>query len=185
MNAKDASDAVAPIRRSISVSWSPDVAFERFTARFATWWPTYALSIGGRRVKQVVFECRAGGRIYEEHADGTRFLWGKVLVLEPPTRVVFTHHASRAESDAQVVEVTFVPEGTGTLVELVATGWEKMSPEARRARSGYRMTWRAALDRYADRFGGTILMFNVMSTAIDAMGQRGTFIRNSLARMPD
>ncbi len=182
--ARTAADDVAPIRRSVSVSWSPDVAFQRFTADFGKWWPRYGHSIGGRRVKRVVFEARLGGRIYEEHHDGTRFMWGIVTALEPPRRVAFTHHASRAESDAQEIDVSFTPEGTGTRVELVSRGWEKMSLQAKRARGGYHMTWGVALDRYAGRFSGVLLLFIAMSTAIDIIGQRGTFIRNSLGRMP-
>jgi len=182
--ARRRADAVAPIRRSVSVSWSPEVAFRRFTADLAQWWPRYTNSIGGRRVKQIVFEARVGGLIYEEHHDGTRFLWGRVTALEPPRRVAFTFHATRAESDAQEVEVTFTPDGAGTRVELVSRGWEKMSPEAGRARGGYEMTWGVALDLYARRFSGTWLFFFTLAVAIDVSGQRSTFIRHSLGRMP-
>jgi len=177
-------DDVEPIRRSISVSWSPEKAFHRFTADFAKWWPRYSNSIGGKRVKQVVFEARVGGRIYEEHHDGTRFAWGIITVLEPPRRVAFTFHAARAESDAQEVEVSFVSEGTGTRLELVSRGWENMSRDAKRARGGYRLTWGVALDTYAGRVSAPLLLFTAMSATIDLIGQRGTFIRNSLGKMP-
>ncbi len=182
MTRKEA-DAVAPIRRSVVVSWSPEAAFQRFTADFAKWWPSMALSIGGRRVKQVVFECRVGGSIYEEHYDGTRFLWGTVSVLEPPKRVAFTFHSSRAASDAQDIEVTFLPDGTGTRVELLSTGWEKLGAKARQAHGGYKLSWKAALDGYAGRSTGMLFFFNAMSVAIDVTRGRGAFIRNSLSRM--
>ena len=106
--------SVEPIRRSVSVSWPQAEAYRRFVQDFAKWWPSYSYSIGGSRVKRVVFEPRAGGRIYEEHKDGTRMRWGTVIALEPPRRVAFTFHPSRAESDAQLVEITFAPEGEGT-----------------------------------------------------------------------
>jgi uncharacterized protein YndB with AHSA1/START domain len=176
--------AVTPIRRSISVSWSQDEAYRRFTADFAKWWPSYSLSIGGKRVERVVFEAREGGRIFEEHHDGTRFLWGTVTALEPPRRVAFTFHSSRAASDAQSVEVTFDPDGDGTRVTLVATGWEKMSDKAKRAHRGFELSWKAALDAYAERSSGMLLFFKVMSFTIDALRQRGSFIRHSLSRMP-
>ena len=173
-----------PIRRSVSVSWTPEAAYQRFTADFSRWWPSYALSIGGRRVTNIVFEPRIGGRIYEEHKDGTRFLWGTVTALEPPRRVAFTFHSSRAESDAQTVEVSFLAEGTGTRVELVSTGWEKMSPEARRAHGGYKLSWKAALDGFANRSSGLLLFFSAMSAGIDLVRGRDSFVRNSLSRMP-
>ncbi len=175
--------AAAPIRRSVLVSWDPDHAFRRFTAEFAEWWPRYALSIGGRRVKRVVLECRVGGLIYEEHHDGTRFRWGTVVTLDPPRRIAFTYHATRAESDAQHVEVTFVPEGTGTRVELVSSGWEKMGKDAQRAHGGFRLSWGCALDGFAGRFSGVRILFTVMCAAIDITGQRNSFIRGSLGRM--
>jgi uncharacterized protein YndB with AHSA1/START domain len=177
-------NAGSPIRRSVVVSWSPEAAYERFTADFAKWWPSIALSIGGRRVRRVVFECRTGGQIYEEHHDGTRFLWGTVQVLEPPTRVAFTFHSSRAASDAQYVEVSFTPQGTGTRVELVSTGWEKMSPEARRTHGGYKMSWKAALDRYAGHASATTLLFDAMSVVMDVTRGRQKFMAGSLSKMP-
>ncbi len=181
---KNTADAVAPIRRSVVVSWNPEAAFQRFTADFAKWWPSIALSIGGKRVKQVVFECHAGGSIYEEHHDGTRFLWGTVKAVEAPRRVAFTFHSSRAASDAQNIEVSFVPDGTGTRVELVSTGWEKMGDEARRTHGGYKLSWKAALDGFAGRSSGTMLFFVLMSAAIDLSRGRDKFIQNSLSRLP-
>ena len=181
--ARKASDAVAPVRRAVSVSWSPEAAYERFTQEFGTWWPKSSLSIGGKRVTRVVFEPFVGGRIYEEHHDGTRFLWGKVITLEPPMRLVFTFHSSRDESDAQTVEVSFVPDGTGTRVELVSTGWERMGPEARRTHGGFQLSWKAALDGYAGRLSGMRLFFYLMSIGIDLTGGRKSFVRNSLSKM--
>ena len=71
--------SVAPIRRSVIVPWPQEEAYRRFTQDFPKWWPSYSYSIGGSRVARVVLECRAGGRIYEEHKDGTRMRWGRVI----------------------------------------------------------------------------------------------------------
>ena len=110
---------------------------------------------------------------------------GKVTALEPPHRVAFTHHASHAEEDAQDVEVTFTPEGTGTRVDLVSSGWEKMqSPAAKRSRGGYVMTWTAVLSRFAGRRSRIGGLFAIVSWAMDLTGGRKKFIANSLGRMP-
>lgn len=84
-----------------------------------------------------------GGRICEEYKDGRRFQWGSVFVWEPPHRLAFTFHAARAPETAQHVEVRFAPNGTGTDVRLIATGWANWQPEheATRARRGYNMGW--------------------------------------------
>lgn len=182
--ARTGNEKLEPIRRSVSVSWSQQVAYDRFVNDFGKWWPSVALSIGGKRVRRVVLEPKIGGRIYEEHADGTRFLWGKVLALEPPTRLSFTFHSTRLEADAQTIEVSFLPEGTGTRVELVSSGWERMGPAARNAHGGYALSWRAALDGFAGKFSGTLLLFDVMSGLIDLTRGRDRFVRNSLSRMP-
>jgi hypothetical protein len=91
-----------PIERSITVSWDPETAFERFAVRFDAWWPYRTHSVGGPRVRSLVFEPHVGGRIYEEHRDGRRFEWGRVLVWEPPGRLKkFTWHPSRDPANAQ------------------------------------------------------------------------------------
>ena len=75
-----------PVVREVSVSWKPEEAYRRFVNEFSKWWPVKTHSIGGPRIKRVVFEAKVGGRIYEEHIDGRRFQWGKVLELDPPRR---------------------------------------------------------------------------------------------------
>ena len=177
--------SVAPIRRSVSVSWPQEEAYRRFTQDFAKWWPSYSYSIGGSRVKRVVFEPRAGGRIYEEHKDGTRMRWGKVIALDPPRRIVFSFHPSRAESDAQHIEINFSREGDRTRVDLISTGWEKMSDKAKRTRGGYQLGWGLVLDRFAGRFRAVLLFFGAMSAGITLIGQRGKFVRTSLGKMED
>ena len=86
----------------------------------------------------MVFEPQVGGRIFEEHVDGRRFQWGRVLEWEPPRRVKFTFHPSRDPATAQDVEVRFVPDGGGTRLELVTTKWENWGPKAARARQPMR-----------------------------------------------
>jgi uncharacterized protein YndB with AHSA1/START domain len=177
--------SVEPIRRSVSVSWPQAEAYRHFVQDFAKWWPSYSYSIGGSRIKRVVFEPRLGGRIFEEHKDGTRMRWGTVISLDAPRSVTFTFHPSRAESDAQLVEITFSPEGEGTRVDLVSTGWEKMSDKARATRGGYQLGWGLVLDRFAGRFRPVMLFFSAMSFGITLIGQRGKFVRTSLGKMED
>ena len=111
--------------------------------------------------------------------------WGTVVSLDAPRSVTVTFHPSRAESDAQLVEITFSPEGEGTRVDLVSTGWEKMSDKARATRGGYQLGWGLVLDRFAGRFRPVMLFFSAMSFGITLIGQRGKFVRTSLGRMED
>ncbi|HET6373766.1 MAG TPA: SRPBCC domain-containing protein [Candidatus Polarisedimenticolia bacterium] len=156
--------SIPPIERTVTVSWDTEAAFRRFTLEFAEWWPWRTHSIGGKRVKRIVFEPRAAGLIYEEHSDGRRFQWGKVLEWDPPRRVKFTWHPSRDESTAQDVEVKFLPEGAGTRLVLTATNWEKWGPRARVARNGYDVGWGYVLNVWAGRrTAGMLLMDGIAS----------------------
>ena len=178
-----------PVQRSISVSWDPDAAFRRFTADFGFWWPSGTHSIGGKKVKRVVFECRIGGRIYEELVDGRRFQWGRITAFEPPRRVAFSFHPSLDESKAQDVTVSFLPEGSGTRVELVSTGWERLGERARIARKAYHIGWGSVLDTYAGKRSAVIAVFAVISgvqTAILRLtGRLDAQIDKAGGRMPD
>jgi uncharacterized protein YndB with AHSA1/START domain len=117
-------------------------------------------------VKRVVFECRVGGRIFEELTDGRRFQWGRVTAWEPSHRVAFTWHPSREEAEAQDVDLTFHREGPGTKVELVSSGWERLGARARSARKGYELGWGAVLDHWAGRWSGAMLLFSALSKTI-------------------
>lgn len=143
--------SLPPIEKSISVSWSPEAAFQRFVHEFGSWWPKSALSIGGERITRIVFEPRVDGLIYEQHNDGRCFQWGRVLEYEPPHRVVLSWHPTKDESSAQRVELLFRPEGTGTHVSLTSSNWERWGKDAKGARRGYDMGWDFVLHRWAGR----------------------------------
>ena len=177
-----------PVKRAISVSWAPAEAFRRFTEGFATWWPSRTHSIGGSRVKRIVFECRVGGRIYEELNDGRRFEWGRVTAWDPPRRVGFTWHPSRDAREAQEVDVTFAPEDTGTRVSLTSTGWERLGAAARRQRKGYDVGWGSVLSVYAGRRNAAFFIFGfisiVLTYALRITGRLEAAIDKSGGRMP-
>jgi len=164
---QDRSTHVPPIERATTVPWSQEEAFRRFTAEFGKWWPSSTHSIGGNRVARIVFECAAGGRIFEELRDGRCYQWGRLTTWEPPQRVAFTWHPSKDESLAQEVEVTFArqPSG-GTRVVLVSSGWEKLGANAARARKGYGIGWGAILAVFAQRRTFAVVLFALVSHAI-------------------
>jgi uncharacterized protein YndB with AHSA1/START domain len=115
--------AVPPVRKSVDVPVPVDRAFAHFTGRPTEWGPESHALVAAR--ERVVFEPRAGGRWYERSADGSELDWGRVLVWEPPHRLVLTWRIDgdfRPIGDderASRVEVTFTPDGPGsTRVEL-------------------------------------------------------------------
>ena len=88
----------------------------------------------------MIFEPRAGGRVYDRGTDGRECTWARVLAYEPPDRVVFTWDISpgwEIETDPErtsEVEVRFIAESEArTRVELEhrhlerhGDGWEGM-----------------------------------------------------------
>ena len=184
-----AAQLIDPIRRTVSVSWTADAAFRRFTDDFAAWWPRASHSIGGKQVARIVFECRVGGQIVEELADGRRFLWGTVTAFDRPNRVAFTWHPSMESEQAQDVEVRFTPEGDGTLVELISTGWERLGPNASKMRKGYNIGWGSVLDAYAGQWSMVIPLFRVMAGVqrawLKLTGRLDREINASGGRLPD
>jgi hypothetical protein len=157
---------LSPVVRSVLVSWSQEVAFRRFTGEFASWWPWRTHSVGGTRVRRVVFESGVGGRIFEEHVDGRRFQWGTVLEWDPPSRVKFTFHAARRPEQAQDVEVRFLPEAGGTRLELTATKWENWGKGAARARRGYGAGWGYVLNVWAGRRTAGMRAMDIMAAVM-------------------
>ena len=153
------SSELPPIVRSITVGWPQAEAFRRFTADFSQWWPVHTHSIGGKCVARVVFECKQGGLIFEQHHDGRRFQWGEVLDWDPPRRVRFTWHPARDKSTAQEVTLTFAPAGPesiGTRLELVAIGGENWGKGATHARRGYSLGWAGILNTWAGKKTATM-----------------------------
>lgn len=142
---------IPPLRRSITVPWSPEAAFRRFTAEIASWWPLKTHSVGQENAETVVFEGRVGGRVFEKTKGGGECTWGTITAWEPPRRLAFTWHPGKPPETSQDVEVRFVPEGSGTRLELTHTGWERLGKAAKGARRAYPLGWTYVLRLWADR----------------------------------
>lgn len=119
---------VEAIRKTVLVDFTPDEAFDLFTARIASWWPVRTHSYGGDDVKEVVLEPGVGGRLYEVTANGEQD-WGSVLAWEPPSRLLLDWQIGDARGTE--VEVTITPEGPGSRVVLEHRGFGAVDPRGR------------------------------------------------------
>jgi hypothetical protein len=140
-----------PIHKSITVPWTQERAFTRFTSELGRWWPTGAFSVGQGRVRGCIFEGKVGGQIFEEWEDGSRHVWGTVTVWEPFSRAAFTWHPGRPVDTAQQVEVRFTAAGNSTRLDLIHSGWEHYGADAAKARGGYGIGWSHVLNCWASR----------------------------------
>ena len=147
--------AVDSIRRQIVVTASRERAFEVFTSRMTTWWPSDH-HIGSAPIEQIVIEPREGGRWFTRHTDGTETSTGYVAAWEPPDRVVVTWQIAPDwrydPSLVTTVEVRFVEEAPGrTRVELEHRDLDRFGPEADRMRATFEDpgAWTATLEAFA------------------------------------
>jgi uncharacterized protein YndB with AHSA1/START domain len=114
-------------------------------------------------IEESVFEPRVGGHVYDRGVDGSECRWARVLLYEPPERLVLTWDISpqwQLETDldrASEVEVRFVAEAPDrTRVELEhrhlnrhVAGWETLR-EGVAGDQG----WPLYLRRFADALQG-------------------------------
>jgi uncharacterized protein YndB with AHSA1/START domain len=82
------------VRKVVNVDAPQATAWRVFTERMGTWWPLDTYKIGQAKAVDAVIEPRVGGRWYECGDDGSTCDWGRVLVWEPPSRLVLTWDVS-------------------------------------------------------------------------------------------
>ncbi len=70
-----------------------ETAFNAFVTDFQKWWPqAYSLSKEG--LKEIGITPKVNGMCYEIGPHGFRCDWGRVLIWQPPERLVFTWQIS-------------------------------------------------------------------------------------------
>jgi uncharacterized protein YndB with AHSA1/START domain len=138
-------EALATINKTVSVHAPVERAFETFTRQIASWWPRGSHSLFEER-REIVFEERVGGRLYEVATDGEEGDWADVLAWEPPDRFVLRWRVNPKRSPTEV-EVRFSPENGGTRVDLEHRGWDDAE-----GRANYDTGWDKVLGDYAESF---------------------------------
>ncbi|MFI7071106.1 SRPBCC family protein [Micromonospora sp. WMMD754] len=147
----------AVVRRQIVVHAPVERAFAIFTERFGDIKPKEH-NLLGSPIVETVFEPKVGGHIYDRGEDGSACAWARVLVFEPPDRVVFswdigpTWQVDQDPDHASEVEVRFVAETPQrTRVELEHRNLDRHGPGWESVRDGVAdgQGWPLYLDRYA------------------------------------
>lgn len=145
-----------PVRTEIIVPLSPAEAFDLFTDGLDTWW-VRGHHIGDAPLSRAVLEARPGGRWYEIGDDGSECDWGRVLVWEPPARVVLAWQIDAEwKYDPRLVtevEVAFTDLGNGTTrVNLEHRNMDRFGASAQKMQQtfGGANAWSGLLKAFAD-----------------------------------
>jgi hypothetical protein len=137
-----------PLRISFQVECPAERAFDVWTRRISTWWPS-SHSVSGERGLQVVLEPRIGGRIFERTTAGEEHDWGEVTLWEPPFRLGYVWHLRQDRADATDVEVRFQPlDAATTLVEITHQGWERLGGRGPDLRQQNQAGWDGLVPHY-------------------------------------
>jgi uncharacterized protein YndB with AHSA1/START domain len=146
---------IEPIRISFDVDRPTDHAFDVWTAQIGRWWPADHTTTGEPGLV-VTMEPRVGGRIYERTVEGHESDWGRILVWEPPERLVYSWHLKREPDEATEVEIRFVATApASTRVEIEHRGWERLGSDGPPWRDRNRGGWETLLPHYVDALAAT------------------------------
>jgi uncharacterized protein YndB with AHSA1/START domain len=151
--------AETTVRMSIVVEAPIERAFRVFTEDFGSFKPREHNMLAVE-IAETVFEPRVGGHLYDRGVDGSECRWARVLVCEPPARVVFSWDISpqwQIETDLEKtseIEVRFIsetPERTRLELEHRNIDRHGMGWEAVREGVGANEGWPLYLQRFAKR----------------------------------
>jgi len=149
------------VRKQVVVNAPVDRAFAVFTERFGDFKPREH-NLLGAPIVETTFEPRVGGHIYDRAADGSECRWARILVYEPPKRVVFswdigpTWQLEADPANASEVKVRFIAEAPDrTRVELEHRHLDRHGPGWEGVQQGVDADggWPLYLARYAALLG--------------------------------
>lgn len=123
---------------ALRVKASPERAFDAFVGEIGAWWrPNGLFQTTPRAPGLLAFERGAGGRLTETLANGKSFEIGRILVWEPPVRLVFSWRQANFPPDLTTeVEVRFQAVGEETRVSVEHRGFDRV-PADSAARHGF------------------------------------------------
>lgn len=128
------SDSAAVVRKQVVVPTPIDKAFVAFTERLGDFKPPEH-NLLQSPIAETVFQNHVGGHIIDRGEDGSECRWARVLVWEPPERVVFswdigpTWELETDPENTSEVEIRFIAETPErTRVELEHRNLDRHGP---------------------------------------------------------
>ena len=134
------------VRKTVTVDCAVEEAFRVFTTDAISWWPVESHSIY-QTVREIVFEPRVGGEVYELSDSGERGHWATVRRMgsAEPSRPRVEHPRARGRDTE--VEVRFVPDADGNQGRARAPRLGERLVEGSEMRGNYDTGWDFVLGR--------------------------------------
>ena len=122
------------VRKELVIKASQERVFKAFTEQLDKWWPRQH-HIGKAEMREAVLELEPGGRWYEIGVDGSECNWGKVLIWEPPKKLVLAWQINAnwqyEPNFVTEVEINFIQQGpTQTLLAFEHKDIERFGEKA-------------------------------------------------------
>ena len=143
---------LAPVVMEIHLPIPAAEAFSRWTEDAIAWWPL-SHSIGGERVKEIVFDGRVGGDVVEKWDDGHTCLWARVRAWEPGRRLVLEWHPSGGpwgDEPHTELELVFTDVAGGSTLSLEHRHWDRLAEDGASMRNAYAGGWQFVVGQFTD-----------------------------------
>jgi len=155
------------VRIELALPVAPRASFDHFVSAFGEWYPAH-YSWSGDELVWIGFEPRSGGACYELGPEGFRCDWGRVLVWEPPHRLVLSWQIGMNREPvpdfrkASELEFRWSGEGDGSRLFFTHHDFAKHGEgwEAYRAAMASEAGWPLILDGYVKSLGGGVTPAN-------------------------
>ncbi|MFN3585681.1 SRPBCC family protein [Phenylobacterium sp.] len=123
---------------ALRVRAAPEHAFRVFVEEIGAWWrPNRLFQTTPRPPGRLAFEPGKGGRLIETLEGGKVFEIGRILLWEPPARLVFSWRQANFPPELVTeVEVRFEAAGEETRVSVEHRGFDRV-PADSAARHGF------------------------------------------------
>ena len=119
---------MSTVNEKIDIVADQVTVFNIYVDRIDDWWPRrgekyrYSFAPESTEPKHIRMESGAGGRFYEQFADGSEYTIGTVEVYDPPNEIVYTWNVP-GWPEPTTVRVRFVQSGDTTTVMVEHTGF--------------------------------------------------------------
>ncbi len=149
-------NVIESVKKHVIIAAPKEHVFNVFTQGIDSWWPR-AHHIGTSPMKQCIIEPRLGGRWYAISEDDTQCDTGKVLLWDPPNRIILAWQLTAAwQFDPDFVtevEVNFTSEGpNSTRVDLEHRDLERFGDIAAKLRESVDSEggWQLIMQNFAE-----------------------------------